>query len=61
MRNMMTASGAPNDNGRFVTIMKTGPRFLRVCSLAASDAEVDDAGYSPKALVRVLDGSSKAG
>jgi hypothetical protein len=48
----MTASGVPNDNGRFVTIMKTGPRFLRVCSLAASDAEVDDAGYSPKALVR---------
>jgi hypothetical protein len=47
MRNTMTASGVPNDRGRFVTRMKSGPRLLRACSFAASDAEVDDAGYSP--------------
>jgi hypothetical protein len=47
MRNTMTASGVPNDRGRFVTRMNIGPRFSRVCSLAASDADTDDAGYSP--------------
>jgi hypothetical protein len=47
MRNIEVASGVPKDKGRFVTRMKTGPRDLRACSLAASDAEVDEAGYSP--------------
>lgn len=47
MRNMDTASGVPNDRGRLVTRMKIGPRDFRACSFAASDAEVDDAGYSP--------------
>jgi hypothetical protein len=45
---METASGVPKERGRFVTRMKTGPRDLRVCWLAASDAEVLDAGYSPE-------------
>lgn len=44
---METARGPPKDNGRFVTRMKTGPRCLGACSFAASDAEVEDAGYSP--------------
>lgn len=47
----MVASGPPNDNGRFVTQMKTGPRFLGLFSLAASDAEVEDAGYSPAQML----------
>lgn len=47
MRKMMTARGPPNDRGKFVTMMKIGPRRFNVCSLAASDAEVEDAGYSP--------------
>ncbi len=47
MRKTQTARGPPNDKGRFVTRMKIGPRRLRVYSLAASDADVDDAGYSP--------------
>lgn len=47
MRKMMTARGPPNDRGKFVTMMKIGPRRFKVCSLAASDAEVEDAGYSP--------------
>ena len=47
IRNTQTAKGPPKDNGRFVTRMKMGPRFFSVYSLAASDAEVDEAGYSP--------------
>jgi hypothetical protein len=47
MRKMMTAKGPPNER-KFVTIMKIGPRRFKVCSFAASDAEVEDAGYSPK-------------
>lgn len=31
-----------------MTRIKIGPRFLGACSLAASEAEVEDAGYSPK-------------
>jgi hypothetical protein len=47
MRNTATARGVPKDRGRFVTRMKIGPRDLRECSFAASDAEVEEAGYSP--------------
>lgn len=47
MRNTLTANGPPNERGRLVTRMKIGPRFLSVNSFAASEAEVDDAGYSP--------------
>lgn len=43
----MTAKGPPKDRGKLVTRMKMGPRYFGVCSLAASDAEVEDAGYSP--------------
>jgi len=50
MRNMMTARGPPNDKGKLVTIIKMGPRRFRVCSFAASDAEVEDAGYSPSGV-----------
>jgi hypothetical protein len=44
---MDTANGPPNDSGRLVTRMKAGPRLFGVRSLAASEAEVEDAGYSP--------------
>ena len=47
IRKMMTARGPPNDKGKLVTMMKIGPRRFNVCSFAASDAEVEDAGYSP--------------
>ena len=47
MRKMETARGPPKDNGRLVTRMKMGPRFFKVRSFAASDADVDEAGYSP--------------
>lgn len=47
IRKMMTARGPPNDRGKLVTMMKIGPRRFKVCSFAASDAEVEDAGYSP--------------
>ena len=47
IRNTDTANGPPNESGRFVTKMNIGPRCFRVCSLAASDADVEDAGYSP--------------
>ena len=30
-----------------MTRMKIGPRFERAVALAASEAEVEDAGYSP--------------
>lgn len=43
----MTANGPPIDSGRFVTKMKIGPRRSSVRSLAASEAETDEAGYSP--------------
>ena len=43
----MTANGPPKLSGRFVTRMNMGPLCDNVCSLAASDAEVDEAGYSP--------------
>lgn len=46
---MITANGPPNDKGRFVTRMNVGPRRLRACSFAASDAATEDAGYSPPA------------
>jgi hypothetical protein len=32
-----------------VTKMNMGPRLLSVCSLAASEAEAEEAGYSPPA------------
>jgi hypothetical protein len=47
MRKMETARGVPKDRGRLVTRMKTGPLEERACWFAASDAEVEDAGYSP--------------
>ena len=49
MRNIEIAKGPPKERGKFVTKMKTGPRFCGVCSLAASEAEVEEAGYSPPA------------
>jgi hypothetical protein len=33
-----------------VTRMNIGPRDLRLCSLAASEAEAEEAGYSPAEL-----------
>ncbi len=56
----MTAKGPPNERGKFVTIMKIGPRRFKVCSFAASDAEVEDAGYSPKKMLRNLLGNTVA-
>lgn len=47
IKKTMTANGPPTDRGRFVTRMKMGPRLLSECSFAASEAEVEDAGYSP--------------
>jgi hypothetical protein len=47
MRKIDIASGVPNERGRFVTRIKIGPRDLRVCWLAASEALVEEAGYSP--------------
>ena len=41
------ASGPPNESGRLVTRMKIGPLCFSVFSLAASEAEVLEAGYSP--------------
>lgn len=43
----MIAKGVPKDSGKLVTKMKTGPRLDSACSFAASEAEVDEAGYSP--------------
>ena len=40
IRNMLTANGPPKESGRFVTRINIGPRFLRVNSFAASEAEV---------------------
>lgn len=47
IRKTITANGPPAERGRFVTRMNIGPRLLGVCSFAASEAEVEDAGYSP--------------
>jgi len=47
----MTQRGPPKESGRLVTRMKMGPRWERVCSFAASDAEVEEAGYSPGLLL----------
>lgn len=47
IRKMAEASGPPNVNGRFVTRMKIGPRRFNVYALADSDADVEEAGYSP--------------
>lgn len=49
IRKIETANGPPNESGRFVTRMNAGPRRFSVSSLAASDADADDAGYSPPA------------
>ena len=35
-----------------MTRMNIGPRDLRLCSLAALEAEVEEAGYSPVCLVK---------
>lgn len=51
MRKMETARGPPNDRGRLVTSIKMGPRFFKLCSLAASEADVDEAGYSPLTML----------
>ena len=45
IKNMLTARGPPNESGRFVTRMKIGPRLFNVNSFAASEAEVEEAGY----------------
>jgi hypothetical protein len=55
MRKIETASGPPKDKGRLVTRMKIGPRFFKVCSFAASDADVDEAGYSPTIMSKNID------
>ena len=47
MRKIDDARGTPKDSGRFVTKMKIVPLRFRVYEFAASDADVDDAGYSP--------------
>lgn len=48
IRKKLTASGPPSDKTRLVQRMKIVDLFLRPYrSLAASDAEVDEAGYSP--------------
>jgi len=47
IRKTDTAKGPPKERGRFVTRIKIGPRRERVYSLAASEAEVEAAGYSP--------------
>ena len=49
IRKTETANGPPNDNGKFVTMIKAGPRCLGVNSFADSEADVDEAGYSPPA------------
>jgi hypothetical protein len=54
MRNMETAKGVPKDRGRFVTRIKIGPRDLSACSFAASDAEAEEAGYSPCSIYQSL-------
>jgi hypothetical protein len=53
MRKTETAKGPPKDRGRLVTRMKMGPRRLRVRSLAASEAEVLAARYSPPVYLLV--------
>ena len=55
MRKTKTAKGPPKERGRLVTRMKMGPRDLGVCSFAASEAEVDDAGYSPEIVRHSLE------
>lgn len=45
IKKTLTAKGPPKASGRLVTRMKIGPRFFRVNSLAASEAELDEAGY----------------
>lgn len=47
IKNIETANGPPKLSGKLVTMMKAGPRCLSVKSLADSEAEVEDAGYSP--------------
>lgn len=47
MRKVETARGVPKERGKLVTRMNIGPRLSGACSFAASEAEVDDAGYSP--------------
>lgn len=47
IRKIETASGPPNESGRFVTRMKIGPLLFKACAFAASDALVELAGYSP--------------
>ena len=44
MRKIDTAKGVPKERGKLVTRINIGPRLERACSLAASEAEVDDAG-----------------
>ena len=50
---MDTANGPPKDSGKLVTMMKAGPRCFGIKSLAASEADVEDAGYSPPAPVNM--------
>ena len=54
MRKTITANGVPKLRGKLVTKMKIGPLLLRVCSFAASDADVDDAGYWLNIRIRTV-------
>jgi hypothetical protein len=47
MRKIEVARGTPKERGKLVTRMKVLPLRLRLYPFAASDADVDEAGYSP--------------
>ena len=47
MRKIAVASGPPKVKGRFVTNMNTVPWLLRVYASAGSEADVEEAEYSP--------------
>ena len=47
MRKIDEARGTPKVRGRLVTRMKIVPRFFSAYAFADSEAEVDEAGYSP--------------
>ena len=54
IRKIDDARGTPKDSGRFVTKMKIVPLHFSVYAFADSDADVDDAGYSPPVLKPVM-------
>lgn len=57
IRNIETDRGPPNDNGRFVTRMKIGPRCFRRCSFAASLALHSEDQVSPLVYIIIEGGS----